>query len=152
MEWWAGEGSVQRFLQHPRQGEEEFQELCDFLSQQRLERVGAFAFSPQEGTAAYDMEYVDSEVAQHRAELLEMIQSRIMDDYNEAMMGRTLDVIVDGYDEESEQYYGRSYADSPDIDGRVWIATDEPIREGSFVKVCIDGCLEGDLSGYIVEE
>jgi len=136
----------------PGEGEEEFQELCEFLRQQRLERVGAFAFSPQEGTAAYDMEYVDFEVAQHRAEILEMIQSQIMDDYNAAMMGRTLEIIVDGYDEESEQFYGRSYADSPDIDGRVWIATDEPIREGSFVKVCIDGCLEGDLSGYIVEE
>ena len=73
-------------------------------------------------------------------------------DYNEAMMGKVLDILVDGYDEESEQYFGRSYADSPDIDGRVWIASDEPIREGTFVKVCIDGCLEGDLSGYIVEE
>ena len=132
--------------------EEEFAELCEFLKEQRMERVGAFPFSPEEGTPAAEMEFVDSEVAQARAQMVETIQSRIMDDYNEAMMGRTLDVIVDGYDEESEQYYGRSYADSPDIDGRVWIATDEPIREGSFVKVCIDGCLEGDLSGYIVEE
>ena len=136
----------------PGEGEEEFQELCEFLKEQRLERVGAFAFSPQEGTAAFDMEYPDAEVAQRRAELLEMIQSGIMDDYNAAMMGRTLEIIVDGYDEESEQYFGRTYADSPDIDGRVWIAADEPIAEGSFVKVCIDGCLEGDLSGYIVEE
>ena len=136
----------------PGEGEEEFQELCEFLKEQRLERVGAFAFSPQEGTAAFDMDYPDAEVAQRRAELLEMIQSGIMDDYNAAMMGRTLDIIVDGYDEESEQYFGRTYADSPDIDGRVWIAADEPVAEGSFVKVCIDGCLEGDLSGYIVEE
>jgi len=136
----------------PGEGEEEFQELCQFLKEQRLERVGAFAFSPQEGTAAFDMDYPDAEVAQRRAELLEMIQSGIMDDYNAAMMGRTLDIIVDGYDEESEQYFGRTYADSPDIDGRVWIAADEPVAEGSFVKVCIDGCLEGDLSGYIVEE
>ena len=59
---------------------------------------------------------------------------------------------VDGYDEESEQFYGRTYADSPDIDGRVWIASDEPLREGEFVMVTIDGCREGDLSGYIVEE
>ena len=136
----------------PGEGEEEFQELCEFLRQLRLERVGAFAFSPQEGTAAFEMEYADNETAQHRAEILEMIQSQIMDDYNEAMMGKTLDILVDGYDEESEQFYGRSYADSPDIDGRVWIASEEPLREGSFVKVCIDGCLEGDLCGYIVEE
>ncbi len=136
----------------PGEGEEEFQELCEFLKEQRLERVGAFAFSPQEGTPAFDMEYVDAEVAQHRAELLEMIQSGIMDDYNAAMVGKVLDVMVDGYDEETEQFFGRTYADSPDIDGRVWIATEEPIREGRFVKVCIDGCVEGDLCGYIVQE
>ena len=51
-----------------------------------------------------------------------------------------------------EQFYGRTYADSPDIDGRVWIASDEPLREGDFITVTIDGCIEGDLSGYIAEE
>ena len=136
----------------PGEGEEEFQELCEFLRELRLERVGAFAFSPQEGTPAAEMEYVDNEVAVRRAELIEMLQSSVMDDYNEAMIGKTLEVVVDGYDEEAEQFYGRTYADSPDIDGRVWIASEEPIREGDFVMVTIDGCLEGDLSGYVMEE
>ena len=136
----------------PGEGEEEFQELCEFLRELRLERVGAFAFSPQEGTPAFEMEHPDNEIAQKRAELLEMIQSDIMDDYNAAMMDKTLEILVDGYDEELEQFYGRTYADSPDIDGRVWIASQEPIREGTFVKVRIDGCVEGDLSGYVVEE
>ena len=136
----------------PGEGEEEFQELCQFLRELRLERVGAFAFSPQEGTPAAEMEYVDNEVAVRRAELIEMLQSSVMDDYNAAMIGKTLEVVVDGYDEELEQFYGRTYADSPDIDGRVWIASDEPIREGDFVMVTIDGCMDGDLSGYVVEE
>jgi len=136
----------------PGEGEEEFQELCEFLRELRLERVGAFAFSPQEGTPAAEMEYVDNEVAIRRAELIEMLQSSVMDDYNAAMIGKTLEVVVDGYDEDSEQFYGRTYADSPDIDGRVWIASEEPIREGDFVMVTIDGCMEGDLSGYVVEE
>ena len=136
----------------PGEGEEEFQELCEFLRELRLERVGAFAFSPQEGTPAADMEYVENEIAQKRAELIEMLQSGIMDDYNTSMMGQTLEILVDGYDEEMEQFYGRTYADSPDIDGRVWIASDEPIREGQFVQVKIDGCMDGDLSGYVVEE
>ena len=136
----------------PGEGEEEFQELCDFLRELRLERVGAFAFSPQEGTPAFDMEYPDNETAQKRAELIEMLQSGIMDDYNAAMMGKTLDILVDGYDEELEQFYGRSYADSPDIDGRVWIASQEPLREGDFVQVVIDGCADGDLTGYLLEE
>ena len=136
----------------PGEGEEEFAELCEFLKEQRLERVGAFAFSPEEGTPAADMDFPDASVAQARAEMLEEIQSRIMDDYSESMMGKTLEVLVDGFDEDAEQFYGRTYADSPDIDGRVWIATDEPVREGQFVMVTIDGCVDGELTGYIAEE
>ncbi len=136
----------------PGEGEEEFQELCEFLRELRLERVGAFAFSPEEGTPAASMEFVDNETAVKRAETIEMIQSAIMDDWCASLMGKELEVLVDGFDEEVEQFYGRSYADSPDIDGRVWIATDEPIREGDFVRVRIDGCMDGDLSGYQIEE
>ena len=136
----------------PGEGEAEFEELCTFLREQRLERVGAFAFSPEEGTPAAAMEHVDTETAQKRAELVEMIQSGIMDDYNAAMIGKTLEVLVEGYDEEFEQFYGRTYADSPDIDGRVWIASEESLMEGEFVWVTIDSCVDGDLAGYIVEE
>ena len=136
----------------PGEGEEEFAELCEFLQEQRMERVGAFPFSPEEGTPAAQMEFVDSEVAQARARMVEDIQSRIMDDYNASMMGKTLDVLVDGFDEELEQFYGRTFADSPEIDGRVWIATQEAIVEGTFVKVLIDAVIDGDLSGSLVEE
>ena len=136
----------------PGEGEAEFTELCEFLKEQRLERVGAFVFSPEEGTPAARMEYPDTQVAQQRAEMVETIQSRIMDDYNAAMMGKTLEVLVDGYDEEAEQYFGRTYADSPDIDGRIWIGSEEPLTEGDFVMVRIDGAVDGDLSGYVVEE
>ena len=136
----------------PGEGEAEFEELCLFLKELKLERVGAFPFSPEEGTPAADMEHPDFEVAMSRAAMVESIQSRIMDDWNEAMIGKTLEVLVDGYDEEFTQYYGRTYGDSPDIDGRVWIACDEDLSEGTFVSVCIDGLVEGDLTGYIVEE
>ena len=136
----------------PGEGEEEFQELCEFLRELRLERVGAFAFSPEEGTPAAEMEFVDNEVAQKRAEIVEMLQSGIMDDYNASMIGRELEILIDGFDEEVEQFYGRTYADSPDIDGRVWVASAEPIHEGDFVMVKIDGCIDGDLSGYVMEE
>ena len=136
----------------PGEGEEEFSELCEFLKEQRLERVGAFPFSPEEGTPAAEMEHPDSETAQQRAQLVETIQSRIMDDYNASMMGKTLDVLVDGFDEELEQFFGRTYADSPEIDGRVWIASQEALVEGSFVKVQIDSVVDGDLSGCIVED
>lgn len=136
----------------PGEGEAEFQELCDFLREQRLERVGAFAFSPEEGTPAAEMDFVDNEIAVRRAQTIEMLQSGIMDEYNASMIGKTLEVLVDGYDEGQEQFYGRTYADSPDIDGRVWLASSEPLQEGDFVRVSIDGCVDGDLSGWVLEE
>ena len=135
----------------PGEGEAEFEELCEFLAEQKLERVGAFPFSPEDGTPAAEMEHVDSDTAQARAQAVEAIQSRIMDEYNSAMIGKTIDVMVDGFDEEYEQFYGRTYADSPDIDGRVWIASEEALVEGNFIKVTIDGLIDGDLSGYVEE-
>ena len=75
-----------------------------------------------------------------------------MDEYNSSLIGTTLKVLVDGYDEEYQQFYGRTFADSPEIDGRVWIASDEALVEGTFVDVCIDGLVDGDLSGYLLED
>ncbi len=136
----------------PGGGEEEFTELCEFLKQQRLPRVGAFPFSPEEGTPAAEMDFPDASVAQARAEMVETIQSAIMDDYSQSLMGKKMQILVDGFDEELEQYFGRTFADSPEIDGRVWLACDEDLQEGSFVTAVIDGLVEGDLSGYVVEE
>ena len=135
----------------PGEGEQEFAELCAFLKEVRLERVGAFPFSPEEGTPAAEMEYPDNEIGVLRALQIENIQSGIMDIYNEGMIGKELQVLVDGFDEEFEQFYGRTFADSPEIDGRVWIASEEALVEGNFVTVCVDSVIDGDLSGYIVE-
>lgn len=136
----------------PGEGEAEFEELCNFLKEMRLERVGAFPFSPEEGTPAAQMEYPDASVALARAEMVETIQASIMDDYSKSLIGTQMEILVDGYDEEFGQYYGRTFADSPEIDGRVWIASDEPILEGNFITVQIDGLIDGDLAGYVVEE
>ena len=136
----------------PGEGEEEFDELCEFLKEMKLERTGAFSFSPEEGTPAAEMEFVDADTAQKRAQIVSDIQSQIMDAYNSAFLGKTVEVLVDGYDEELEQYFGRTFADSPEIDGCLWIASEEPLSEGSFVNVCIDALVDGELSGYVVEE
>ena len=135
----------------PGEGEEEFAELCDFLKEQRMERVGAFPFSPEEGTPAAEMDYPEASVAQERAEIVAGIQSQIMDEYAQEMLGKTVEVLVDGYDEEYEQYFGRTFANSPDIDGRVWLSSDDDLSEGSFVMVRLDGVIDGDLSGYVLE-
>lgn len=134
----------------PGEGEAEFQQLCEFLKRAQLERVGAFAFSPEEGTAAARMEYPDSQVAIERREIVEELQSRIMDVYNDSLVGKTLEILCDGFDPEEELYYGRSYADSPDVDGRVWFDSDSVIRAGMFCMVEITGTRDGELIGQEV--
>ena len=131
----------------PGEGEEEFAQLCQFLKRMKLERVGAFPFSPEEGTPAAAMEHPDAETAQARAEIIEELQSRIMDQYNESLLGKTLEVLCDGYDPEEGRYYGRTYADSPDIDGKVWFTASSPVKTGSFCQVRITGVQDGELVG-----
>lgn len=136
----------------PGEGEAEFAELSEFLRRERLERAGVFPFSPEEGTPAYDMPHPDAETAMRRAQLLEEVQSEILDDWNNAMIGKTVEVLIDGYDADVEQFYGRTWADSPEIDGRVWLCAEEPPVIGTFVQVKIDSAVDGELSGWVVEE
>lgn len=136
----------------PGEGEAEFEELCAFLREYRLERVGAFAFSPEEGTRAAEMEHPDSEVAQQRAEIVAELQSRIMDDYNESRLGETMQVLCEGYDPEEDSYYGRTYADSPDIDGKIWFTASRHIKTGSFVDVRVIDTYDGELVGILEED
>ena len=136
----------------PGEGEAEFEELCQFLREFRLERVGTFVFSPQEGTLAATMEYPPQEVAQQRAERLAEIQSRIMDEYNETLLGTSMEILCEGYDPEEDAYFGRSYADSPDIDGKVWFAADRTVHVGEFVNVVITDVYDGELIGELEEE
>ncbi len=136
----------------PGEGEAEFEQLCSFLKRAKLERVGAFAFSPEEGTAAAKMDYPDNEIAVQRAEIVEELQSRIMDQYNENMLGKTLEILSEGYDPEEDLYYGRSYADSPDIDGRVWFKAERTVKTGTFCMVNIADIRDGELMGQEAEQ
>ncbi|MBO4330851.1 MAG: 30S ribosomal protein S12 methylthiotransferase RimO [Oscillospiraceae bacterium] len=133
----------------PGEGEKEFEELCNFLKRTRLERAGVFAFSPQEGTPAYDMDRPASETAQRRAELLADIQSRIMDEFNESRVGGEAKVLAEEYDAENGCWYGRSEADSPDVDGRVAF-TGDGVAAGEFYTVRITGTVGGDLTGELI--
>ncbi len=134
----------------PYEGEAEFTELCDWLREHKLERVGAFAFSPEEGTAAAKMDYPDEEVAVRRAEIVSELQSGIMDAYNAARIGTVMEVLCEGYDDETGKFFGRTYADSPDIDGRVLFDA-EDANTGDFIPVRITGTLDGDLIGTAEE-
>ena len=119
----------------PGEGEAEFEELCEFLHEAKIERAGVFPFSPEEGTRAAKMEHVDFETAQRRAELIMQLQSEIMEEFCRSQVGKTLRVLCEGYDEEQKMFFGRSYADSPDIDGLVFF--DGAGCEGNIVDVKI---------------
>lgn len=135
----------------PGEGEKEFDELCDFLREFRMERVGAFVFSPEEGTRAAKMEYPDTEIARQRADFIEELQSRIMDDWNESMMGKRLQVLCEGFDADENCYYGRTYADSPDIDGRILFESEQTLEPGDFVTVEVTDACDGELIGVMEE-
>lgn len=136
----------------PGEGEAEFEELCSFLKEAKLERVGAFAFSPEEGTRAAEMEYPDTQIAVRRAEQVAQLQSRIMDEYNESCFDTVMQVLCEGYDPDEQSYYGRTYADSPDIDGKIWFTAEKHIKTGDFVDVHVVDAYDGELVGILEEE
>ena len=129
----------------PGEGEAEYEELCEFLREAKIERAGVFPFSPEEGTPAAKMPHVDYEEAQRRAELIMDIQSRIMDDYYNSQIGKTIEVLAEDYDEELGLFVGRSYADSPDIDGQVYF--DGYCRPGDIVEVTVTDTQDDYLIG-----
>ena len=136
----------------PYEDEDAFNELCEFLRQVRIERAGVFPYSPEEGTPAAKMtNRVDTAEAERRAELVVDVQSDIMDDFNDSRMGETVEVLCDGFDGQSMSYVGRSYAESPDIDGRIYFTADREIDPGRFVMVRITGTMDGELTGEMEE-
>ncbi|EOS66854.1 30S ribosomal protein S12 methylthiotransferase RimO [Oscillibacter sp. 1-3] len=133
----------------PGEGEAEFEELCAFLREVRIERAGVFPFSPEEGTRAAQMDHVDTEEARRRAELAVDVQSNIMDEYNESVLGETREVLCEGFD--GQTFYGRSYAESPEIDGRIYFDADREVAPGQFVTVRLTGTMDGELTGELAE-
>ena len=134
----------------PGEGEEELAELCDFLREVRIERAGVFPFSPEDGTKAAKMEHVDFEEAQRRAEIVVDVQSDIIDAYNESVLSSVREILCEGFDPQAQMFYGRSYAESPDIDGRVWFTAEEEVPAGTFVSVRLTGTMDGELTGETV--
>ncbi len=135
----------------PGEGEAEFEELSEFLREAKIERAGVFPFSPEEGTPAATMpDTPDVSVAEHRAELLREIQADIMDEFSMKKIGETVEVLCDDFDEEEDCFVGRSYADSPDIDGLIYFTGD--CIPGEFVNVEITAYENGILYGAVPRE
>ena len=135
----------------PGETDEDFTELCEFVKEVRFDRFGAFTFSPEEGTLAAEMEdQIDEQVKQDRYDCLMQTQLTVSEEKNAERIGETLTVLCEGYDSIAEVYYGRSYADAPDVDGRVYFKSVKQISQGEFVEVLITEAMDYDLVGELI--
>ncbi len=136
----------------PGETDSQFQTLLDFVKEARFERLGAFTYSLEEGTAAAKMpDQIDEEVKQARLDQLMMLQQGISMDVNEARIGTECEVLVDGFDEETGRYYGRSILEAPESDGCIWLDADRELAPGEYVNVRITGADAYDLEGIIAK-
>jgi ribosomal protein S12 methylthiotransferase len=137
----------------PGEGEKEFNELCKFINEVRFERLGCFAFSPEEGTPAATMpDQVEDSVKQWRRDIIMQEQSRISDRYNNGQIGKRLNILVESYDRYAGCWFGRSPADAPEIDGKVFFSCSPgKVRPGDIISVLITDTIDWDLMGECCE-
>ena len=132
----------------PGEGEEEFENLAEFINEIEFDRLGCFSFSPQEGTPAYEMEdQIDDETKLRRGEIIMGDQLEIVNLKNHEKIGSIYKVLVEDYDGYSDSYSGRTYMDAPDIDGKIVFTTEKEYNSGDFVDVEVIGMNEYDLIG-----
>lgn len=135
----------------PGETEEEFEQLCEFVKEAKFERFGAFPYSAEEGTSAALLpDQIDEQVKQDRCDVIMKLQMGISEQYNEKMLGKTVELLCEGYDPVSEMHYGRSAADAPEIDGKIYFSASSPKKrfaEGQMIKVRITDTLDYDLIG-----
>ena len=137
----------------PGETEEDFCELCEFVKESKFERAGVFTYSREEDTVAYDLPcQIDEQVKQDRMDLLMREQLEINEANNQKMIGKTVTVLCEDYDPVSEVHFGRSSADAPEIDGKIYFRSEKRIAPGSFVKVKIREVVDYDLIGRAIIE
>ncbi len=136
----------------PGETEEQFETLVNFVKEAEFERLGCFAYSQEENTPAASLEgQLPEEVKERRAELVMLEQMRVHDRYNEEKVGRKICVVTEGYDRYGEVYFGRSEADAPDIDGKIFFSSEKKLTMGDFVWVKVDETMDYDLIGHVVD-
>lgn len=132
----------------PGETEEQFAELLDFVKEMRFDRLGVFTYSREEDTPAYQLDgQIEEEEKERRQEMIMLAQSEISEELNQEKIGSVQRVIVEDRDEIIKSYYGRTYADSLDIDGKVFFKASRKLKGGTFVDVTIEQALEYDLFG-----
>ncbi len=135
----------------PGETDGDFEELCEFVKEQRFDHAGVFTYSREEGTPAYDLpNQIDEQVKQDRMDILMRMQMEINESLNQEKIGSVVDVICEDYDPVAEVHFGRSFADAPEIDGKVYFQSPVRIAPGSFVKVKVRQVVDYDLYGNIL--
>ncbi len=132
----------------PTETAAEANELLSYVKETRFERLGAFTYSREEDTPAYSMKgQVPEKTKEKRCESIMEAQYKIHAENNERLVGKTLDVLVEGYDPVGETYFGRTEMDAPEIDGKIYFSAKRRLRDGEFIKVRVTGVLDYDLVG-----
>ena len=137
----------------PGETEEDHEELMDFVDQMEFDRLGVFTYSQEEDTPAASMpDQVEEETKRNRQEELMELQQEIAFDRAEQMKGRIVEAMIEGQVSGEEVYVARTYGDAPNVDGLLFVHTQETLMSGDFAKVRITGAAEYDLIGEIADE
>lgn len=137
----------------PGETEEQFNSMAEFIKEMEFDKLGCFPYSEEDGTKAALMpDQVDEEVRAHRAEIIMEQQQLISEQKNLRMVGKTVEAVVEGYDQWGECYFGRTQSDAPDIDGKIFFDSEEKLAVGQFVKVLVNESLDYDLMGEVTYE
>lgn len=137
----------------PGETEEQFTQLAEFVKRVRFDRLGCFAYSREDGTKSYDFpDQIDTETAEHRADIIMEQQMLISAEDNEKQLGKEFEAVVEGFDRFGECWFGRTRHDAPDIDGKVFFSSEDKLAVGQFVRIKITDTLDYDLIGEVISE
>ena len=132
----------------PGETDSEFEQLCEFVKEAEFDKLGVFTFSEEEGTPAFDMQdKIEEDIKDRRAETIELLQSEIVLKKQDELLNKTVEVIVEGFDRIAECWFGRSYMEAPDIDGKIFFTSNDAIDAGDIISVKITECMDFELIG-----
>ncbi|MDD6085642.1 MAG: 30S ribosomal protein S12 methylthiotransferase RimO [Oscillospiraceae bacterium] len=136
----------------PGETEEQFNELAEFVNDIKFDHLGCFAYSQEEGTQAAEFDdQIDEDVRSHRSDIIMQQQTLVNAEKLEKMQDKTVEAVIEGFDKYAEVYFGRTKADAPDIDGKIFVMSEKPLRMGEYVNVHITDSMDYDLIGEVAE-
>lgn len=136
----------------PGETEEQFNELAEFVNDIKFDHLGCFAYSQEEGTQAAEFDdQIDEDVRSHRSDIIMQQQTLVNAEKLEKMQDKTVEAVIEGFDKYAEVYFGRTKADAPDIDGKIFIMSEKSLRMGEYVNVHITDSMDYDLIGEVAE-